>query len=129
MRNHDHEEADTLLILHCCDVAQRDPFTECIVFSPDTDVFLLLIHHFPELSQSTIFRTGRGDQLRDISISQCYEKIGPERAKALLGFHAMTGCDQTGRFNGKTKAFWWKQFCAAGLDVVETIAELGISHF
>ena len=40
---------------------------------------------------------------RDISISQCYEAVGPRRAKALLGFHAITGCDQTGRFNGKTK--------------------------
>ena len=95
MRNHDNEEAG-----HAFDSS----LSECIVFSPDTDVFLLLIHLFPELSQQgTIFRTGRGDQLRDISISQCYETIGPERAKALFRFHALTGCDQTGRFNRKTK--------------------------
>ena len=42
--NHDHKEADTLLILHTTEVAQRFPFSECVVYSPDTHVFLLLIH-------------------------------------------------------------------------------------
>ena len=62
VREHDHEEAGTLLILHCLDVAKRDPFSECVVFSPDTDVFLLLIHHFLELRSCTLFRIGRGNQ-------------------------------------------------------------------
>ena len=125
LATHDHEEADTLMILHCHFVAQQDPFTECVIFSPDTDVFLLLIYHFPTLCHNTIFRTGRGDQQRDISISQCYEAVGPRRANALLGFHAITGCDQTGRFNGKTKGFWWKHFINTEPDVIEALAELG----
>ena len=44
MKAHDHEEADTLLVLQAIDVANRYPFTEVVVFSPDTDVFLLLVH-------------------------------------------------------------------------------------
>ena len=48
---HDHEEGDTLMILHCHEIAKEDPFTECVVLSPDTDVFLLLIHHYPTLPQ------------------------------------------------------------------------------
>ena len=55
----EHEEADTLLILHCPDVAKSDPFSECVAFSPDTDVFFLLIHHFPELTPCTLFLTGQ----------------------------------------------------------------------
>ena len=102
----EHEEADTLLILHCPDVAKSDPFSECVAFSPDTDVFFLLIHHFPELTPCTLFLTGRGDHLRNINISKYYKTIGLVRATALFGFHALTGCDQTGRFSGKTKSFW-----------------------
>ena len=51
---HDHEEADTLLIIQSIDVAKDDPFTECVIFSPDTDVFLLLIHYFNDLPQVNI---------------------------------------------------------------------------
>ena len=123
VREHDHEEAGMLLTLHCLDVAKRDPFSECVVFSLDTDVFLLLIHHFPELTPCTLFQTGRGNQQRNINISKCYETIGPVRATELFGFHTLTGCDQTGRFSGKTKSFWWKQFYCAGEDVLAAMVE------
>lgn len=53
LTNHDHEEADTLLILQANDVAKTDPFKECVVYSPDTDVFLLLIHFYQSLPQVT----------------------------------------------------------------------------
>lgn len=48
---HDHEEADTLLIVQAIDVARNDPFTECYIYSPDTDVLVLLIHHYQMLPQ------------------------------------------------------------------------------
>ena len=51
MLQHDHEEADTLLILQAIDAAKTDPFRECIVYSPDTDVFLLLIYYYESLPQ------------------------------------------------------------------------------
>ena len=35
----------------------RESFLESVVFVPDTDVFLLLIHDFPELTPCTLFRT------------------------------------------------------------------------
>ena len=85
IKNHDHEEADTLLILHAIDVAKENPFKECIVLSPDTDVFLLLVHFYQVLPHVTIFRTGRGDKERDISIPKCHEAIGFKRAQAILG--------------------------------------------
>ena len=123
---HDHEEADTLLVLQCWEIARQNPFTECIVYSPDTDVFLLLVHHFESLPQSLIFRTGKGKDMRDICIRSCFEAIGPSHAKALLEFHTITGCDQTGRFSGKSKSFcWWKQFIDADTDSLNALAELG----
>ena len=116
MQTHDHEDANTLMILHCWYVAKRDPFTSCTVYSPDTDVFLLLLHFYPSLPQSLAFHTGKGADLRKIDTVSCYEAISPFRAKALLGFHTLTGCDQMGRLSGKSKTFWWKELYKADSD-------------
>jgi hypothetical protein len=122
---HDHEQADTLLILHSINVFATNPFSECYVYSPDTDVFLLLIHYAESLPQVMYFRTGNGDNFRDIDIKKCYEALGPENAKALLGFHTFTGCDQTGRFNGKSKSTWWKAFMKADRSIICALSNLG----
>ena len=53
---HDLEEAHTLLILHEIEVSHRLPFFECIIYSPDTDAFILLIHYYPFLLSSTKFK-------------------------------------------------------------------------
>ena len=45
------------------------------------------------------------------------------QATALLGFNALTRCDQTGRFNGKTKILGGKQLYYAGEDVLAAVAE------
>jgi hypothetical protein len=56
LKVHDHEEADTLIILHAIDVAIHDPFLKCVILSPDTDVFLLLLHYYESLPQHTLFK-------------------------------------------------------------------------
>ena len=60
MMTHDHEEVDTLLLLHAADVSARNPFTELHIYSPDTDVFLLTIHKYPILCANTAFKIGSG---------------------------------------------------------------------
>lgn len=55
--NHDHEEADTLLILQAVDIASTNPFMGCCIYSPDTDVFLLAIHYYhmlPMVSKNVV---------------------------------------------------------------------------
>ena len=126
--NHDHEEADTLLILHALDVAKDDPFKECIVLSPDTDVFLLLVHYYQSLPHLTCFRTGKGEKQRNIDIQSCYEAIGANRAQAILGFHVLTGCDQIGRFFGKSKLSWWKSFLKSDNNILNALSQLGIDE-
>ena len=54
LRNYNHEEAHTGIVLHALDVSKRGPFSELVVFSSDTDV---LLHYFDKLSSSTIFKT------------------------------------------------------------------------
>ena len=39
-----------------------------------------------------------------------------------------TGCDQTGRFCGKSKTTWWKVFMAADDDVLGALLNLGIGE-
>ena len=68
MMTHDHEEADTLLLLHAPDVSARNPFTELHIYSPDTDVFLLTIHKYPILCANAAFKTGSGKNARTIPI-------------------------------------------------------------
>ena len=46
---HDSDEADTLPIF--IDTAKSNPLSECIVSSPDTDVFVLLIHNYSKFPQ------------------------------------------------------------------------------
>ena len=120
MQIQDHKDADTLMILHCWYVAKRHPFTSCTVDSSDTDVLLLLLH-YPSFPQSLVFHTVKGADLRKIDIASCYKAIGLSRAEASLGFHTFTSCDQTRRFSGKSKTFWWKEFYKADSDTLEVL--------
>ena len=52
---HNHDEADTLLILQAKNVCDMNPFCEVYISSPDTDVFILLIHFYPQLCPTTTF--------------------------------------------------------------------------
>ena len=51
LQEHDHEESDTLLILHAVDTTTLNPLRECVVYYPVTDVFLLLIYNYSKLRQ------------------------------------------------------------------------------
>ena len=96
------------------------------MFSPDTDVILLLIHWYPQLCPNTRFLTGKGITKRIIPVQPLYVSLGNERAKAILAFHAFSGADTTGRFAGKTKASCFKTFMAAGTHIHQAFASMGI---
>lgn len=105
------EEADTRIILHVLHIAGTEKEIDVntiIVRSPDTDVLLLLIHFSLDIQTHSIyFDTGTGNKRRLISIKAVVEKIGVQFSKALLGFHAFTGCDTTSAFmrKGKVRPF------------------------
>ena len=52
---------------------------------------------------------GTGDHRRMISLNRSFDSLGCSFTKALLLFHAFTGCDSTSSFFGKTKTFWFNQ--------------------
>ena len=61
-------------------------------------------------------------------MNACYESLGPKRSEALLAFHVFTGCDQTGRFCGKSKSSWWKNFMKADNEELNVFTNLGIGE-
>ena len=124
--SHSHEEADTLLVLHCLDVAKRNPFQETYVLCSDTDVLLLLLSYYEELCAKTVFK---GNDSRDIDIGKAFESLGPDKVKALLGFHAFSGCDQTGKFAGYGKPSYWTTLMSSPSSVIKAFERLGDDFF
>ena len=122
LRTHSHEEADTLLILHALTI---DKDAEVTIESPDTDIFLLLIHNCHELPPATRFITGKGKFRRSIAVKPVHDKLGEKRASALLGFHAFTGSDMTGRFAGRSKDWCFKVFLTCDSKIWEALESLG----
>ena len=87
-----------------CDIRKQNPFSHLVIACSDTDVLLLLLHYYDELCISTIFQTSS----RSINLTVLHTNLGPALCKTLLRFHALTGCDQTGKFAGFTKITCWK---------------------
>ena len=102
-----------------------DPFTDLYVVSPDTDVLLLLIYYYLQPCASTIYRTGSGNDQHDIKIRKMYESIGPLHAKVILGLHVFTGCDQIGRFYGKSKLECFRIFTDCQREKLDAFIALG----
>ena len=119
---HSQEEADTLIILHALNVVQD---AKLIVSSPDTDIFLLLLNMYPRLPVSTSFLTGRGSAKRLINLQPIFHSLGPLRSTALLGFHAFTGSDVSGKFAGRTKDSAFKIFMTCDDNILRALAMLG----
>ena len=46
LQGHNREEADTLIILHCFQIAKIDLFREVVIVCCDTDLLLMLLYHY-----------------------------------------------------------------------------------
>ena len=106
-----HEEADTILFLHCAYAAQSTSSTSVlnrniVIQSPDTDVFIIAISLGHLIEGNLLFHTERGDLQRTIDIQAIQLHLGIPVSEALIGLHTFTGCDFVSAFygRGKTKA-------------------------
>ena len=113
LKDHCNEEADTCIVLHSLDVTKRNPFTDLVVYCCDPDVLLLLLYYFNELYSSTIFRTTN----LEIRLWTLHSHLDPELRTSFLGFHALTTCDQSGKFSGFTKKTCQKVLVDASPDI------------
>ena len=122
LRNYSHEEADTGIVLTTLDVSKRDPFTDLAISCTDTDVLLILIHYYEQLTSSFVFKT----TVHSYFLGEIYENLSPSIRHALLGFHTFTGCDQTGTFSGFGKPLCWATLMNSSKKVLEAFQELGL---
>ena len=69
---------------------------------------------------------GTGVNRRRVRLHPIYHALGQLRVSAWKGFHALSGCDSTGRIFGKSKDAWWNIFEKASEEILIALAELGI---
>ena len=97
----------------------------CVFFHLTQTFYFMLIYYYPQLCLKTVFKGRKRKDLRKIVIGQAYQAITPRYASALLGFHAFTGCNITGKFNGISKQHCWKQFLNCSQHEFEAFSSLG----
>ena len=95
--NSSQEEADTRLILHV--LAELEADNTILVKSVDTDVLILLLHFFCEISDMSLtniyIQLGHDKNSHFLSINNIVENLGADMCKKLLVIHCLTGCDTT----------------------------------
>ena len=92
-----HEEADTLMIRECVKTKIRS--ADIIdVFSPDTDVLVLLVGHSSKIELRLNMVLSPTNTIKYVAAILIENKCN-----ALIGLHAVTGCDTTGKMFKKSK--------------------------
>ena len=128
---HNHEEADTLIPLHCLDVSSSSPGCSIYVHSVDTDVYILLLDIFNELQTDELYMiTGKGQNTREISIKDRAAALGEAKTGAFLGLHAMSGTDWGGKFATISKKAWVKSFLELddNDEILDALSSLGATQ-
>ena len=97
-----HEEADTRLLLHAAH-AGMNGFTSVVIRSPETDVAILACALSPDIAARVFFRTGTKTRSRYVDIQAVRGHLDEGVCNALLGLHALTGCDTTSAFKRRGK--------------------------
>ena len=107
-----HEEADTRLLLHAANAAKCG-LKKVMLRTVDTDVVVIAIGAFHDLSVSELWvAIGAGKYLRYIPVHDIASHLGVQKSKALLMYHAFTGCDQTSSFRNIGKKTAWDAWSA-----------------
>ena len=131
------EEADTRMLFHMKFEVETGNM-ELVVHTPDTDVLVLCLGHSSDIGGTIYFHTGVGEKERTISIPEIKEKLQLQLrnsdttvsidnlCRALIGFHAISGCDSVSAFAGKGKKRPFKLLMKSQ-DYIETFQMLGQS--
>ena len=90
------------------DTCQRSGHSKVYIRTVDTDVVVLTISHFHDMSLSELWvGLGSGKTFREIPIHVITEQLGTQRCQAPPLFHAYTGCDMTSSMFGIGKKTAW----------------------
>lgn len=96
-----------------------DKDVEVTVVSPDADVLVVLLRHFPKISPNTCLQLGK----TNFAVQLIHDKLG-SHADVITSFHALTGCDITCALFRKTKLQAWPVFQAADRETLDALGTL-----
>ena len=74
-----------------------------VVKTPDTEIFLILLHHATSILNGVFLDNGLGKQCRLINVSEIAREKGPNYCTTLLGIYIYTGEDATSASKCKGK--------------------------
>ena len=83
------------------------------------------LRRLQELGPNTCIVTGNSDNQRRVHLQPIYDKLGIEKAKALPGYHAITGSDTTGQICGVGKKKSFTVFMKLPVNIINTLLQLG----
>jgi 5'-3' exonuclease len=121
----DHEEADTRMLLHTHYAASHSAVV--VIKSIDTDVFIISLGMSKQFSSRLLFHTGTGTKVLTIDLQAIRSQIGDDITHALIGLHAITGCDSVSGFYGKGKVKAAKLLFKEQA-YQQSLGELGMQH-
>lgn len=89
-----HEEADSMMMVHLADVVYRG-YSKIKIRTVDTDVVVIAVAVMSELPEDTEvwIAFGTGKDYRYIPVHSIFKSLGPLKSLSLPVFHAFTGCD------------------------------------
>ena len=85
------EEADTRMLLHAAHTSKT--WTNIVMKSPDTDVFVLALSFCSHINANLYFHTVKGRESQITDLSKLHSHLGQEKRDALVGLHPFSGCD------------------------------------
>jgi hypothetical protein len=100
-----HVEADTRLVFHLSVLSQITPGQNAVIRANDTDIMVIFLY-YANMVQANIWMDighSSNNTRRYIHITALANHLGPVLCKALIGYHALTGCDYTSPFFRKGK--------------------------
>lgn len=102
----DHEEADTKIVYHTCQLLGNG---NVVIRCSDTDVLIIILSNmkYVDCGLHVYMEVGTGNNQRIIDVSLLYQVLGDNICCALPAFHAFTGCDYNPSFfkKGKNRPF------------------------
>ena len=125
MGQHNLEKGYHLVLLNAIDVMDKNPQSTMDVVSVNTNVFVLLLGHFSLLPKSTTLLRKKSDR---ISIKDCYQRLGPKRTEALIGWYAFKGTDNTGPLAGKGVLSHFKAFMQTDDEILKAFTAFGLTQ-
>ena len=101
------EKGDTRVFLHIKDMAENG-LRKIQIRTVDTDVIVITLALFERLGlQELSIEFGTGKNKMVIDVGKIHKSIGANKSKALLFFHAFTGCGQVTFFESCKKTKPW----------------------